>query len=184
MSNRFFRLVLLLSLVSAIGACDKPNHYTLVLPDSYAGWVQVIFNDPEAPPLPVRKDWGFEVDVPETGIVRTHFLFVSYVKIRDEFYYRKINADGTVKLRRIPSNYVLPGGHHGGFSVGDTGGRGPGYSWFIFIGPPELRAKDPQGDWNKVVAAHEVNGHPTRIETTDVGPLPTPGRIPLPRNQQ
>jgi hypothetical protein len=33
----------------------------------------------------------------------------------------------------------------------DTGGKGHGYSWFVFIGPPQLRAKVPLADWNKVV---------------------------------
>jgi hypothetical protein len=187
MGKRSFSLFLLLSLVTAIGGCGKPNHYTFILPDNYVGWIQVIFNDPGAPPLPVRKDWGYEVDVPETGIARTYFIVVWYLKTRDEFYYRKINADGTKKLQHVPSDYVLPDMNHGGFTVGINGGRGPGYSWFIFIGPPELRAKEPLGDWSKVIAehrAHEVEGHRTRIETGDTGPLPTPGRIPLPPNRQ
>lgn len=177
-------LFLFLALVLPNFGCGRPNHYTFILPDNYAGWIQVIFNDPEAPPLPVRKDWGYEVDVPETGIARTHFILVSFVKERDEFYYQKINADGTAKLQHVPSKYVLPGVDHGGFTVGDTGGRGPGYSLFIFIGPSELRAKEPLADWDKVIEAHKVNGYRTRIETTSIGPLPIPGRIPLPSSPQ
>ncbi len=157
-------------------AWAKHPHYTFILPDQYVGWIQIVFNDPQASPLPHRQDGGYEIDVPESGVPRTSHLRVHDFKRKDEFYYRSTLPNGNVDLHPVPSEYVMPDDSHGGFGVMDTGGRGSGYSWFIFIGPPDVRAKVPLADWDKVVKAHEVNGHPTRFELPD--PYPTPGRMP------
>jgi hypothetical protein len=59
----------------------------------------------------------------------------------------------------------MPSDSHGGFGVMDTGGKGLGYSWFIFIGPPSLRAKVPLADCDKVVEEYsKTHGERTRIE--------------------
>jgi hypothetical protein len=72
--------------------------------------------------------------------------------------------------------YVLPGPTHGGFTMMDTDGKGRGSSWYLFIGPPGLRAKVPDADWDKVVAEYaKTHGGKTRIESS--GPYPTPGRM-------
>jgi hypothetical protein len=168
-------MTLLVVLFPAYGRA-KP-HYTFILPDGYVGWVQIVFNDPGASPFPVRKDGGREIEVPESGIPRTSVILVLDSKKKDEFYYRSFLPNGKVELRPVPSEYVLPGVLHGGFDVADTGGRGPGYSWFLFVGPPEVRVKVPDADFDKVIAAHtSPDGHFTRIMATD--PYPTPGRMP------
>ena len=161
-------MILLSVLFPAYGRA-KP-HYTFILPDQYVGWVQLVFNDPGTSPLPVRRDGGREIDVPESGIPRTSGLRVHDVKGKDEFYYLSVLPNGKAELRPVPSEYVLPGIDHGGFGVADTGGQGPGYSWFIFIGPPEIRARIPWADITK------VPGYGRRLMAPDV--YPTPGRMP------
>lgn len=103
-------------------------------------------------------------------------LRVEDSEAKDEFYYRFLRSSGTVELRPVPNDFVLPGFSHCGFGMRDTAGRGPGYSWFIYIGPPKLRAKEPLGNWDKVVddysKAHEGK---KRVEFS--GPYPTPGRV-------
>jgi hypothetical protein len=172
---------LLLMIVScAVALPAKPSrhpHYTFVLPDGYVGWVQIIFNDPKGEHLTWRKN-AYEINVPDSGIPRTSDIRVDDVMAVDEFYYRVVLPDGTIKLNPVPSGFVLPGFSHGGFGVMDTGGRGRGYSWFIFIGPSGLRAKIPMADWDKVVEEHQRTHHgDMRIEAPD--PYPTPGRISL-----
>lgn len=150
-------------------------HYTFILPDAYVGWVQIIFNDPQADHLSWRGH-GCEIDVPDSGISRTSDLRVHSDRAQDEFYYRVPLSDGKMKLIPIPSQYILTGISHGGFGVMDTGGKGRGYSWFIFVGPPDLRAKVPLADWDKVVEeyrrTHQGNA---RIEAPSR--YPTPGRM-------
>ena len=169
-------LLLLFLAVASHSAWAKPQHYTFILPDKYVGWVQIIFNDPQAPPLHWRKDKGCEIEVPESGISRSPSLRIEVYKSYDEFYYRSTLPSGTIKLLPVPSEYVMPGFSHGGFGVMDTGGKGKGYSWFIFIGPPALRAKVPLANWDKVVEDYaKAHGGKTRIESS--GPYPTPGRM-------
>jgi hypothetical protein len=169
-------ITLLLAVFFPVYARVKP-HYTFILPDQYVGWVQIVFNDPGASPFPVRRDGGREIAVPESGIPRTSGLRVHDVRGKDEFYYLSVLPNGKVELRPVASEYVLPGVGHGGFGVAGTGGRGTGGgSWFLFIGPPEVRAKFPDADWDKVVAEFaKTHGGKTRIESS--GPYPTPGRI-------
>lgn len=158
-------------------AWAKSLHYTFILPNNYVGWVQVIFNDPQASPLRLRRDKGFEIEVQESGIARTSHLRVHDFKRQDDFYYRLSRTTGTPELRKVPSDYVLPGDSHGGFGVTDTGGKGLGYSWFIFVGPPELRATVPLADWDKVADEwSKTHGGNKRVEFHDQ--YPTPGRMP------
>lgn len=168
-------LMTLLALLFPAYGRVKP-HYTFIVPDGYVGWVQIVFSDPGASPLPLRKDGGHVIDVPESGIPRTSDILVLDAKGKDEFYYRSLVPNGKVELRPMPSEYVLSGVHHGGFDVADTGGKGPGYSWFVFIGPPEVRAKVPNADSDKVIAAHtSPDGRFTRIMAPKT--YPTPGRM-------
>jgi hypothetical protein len=86
--------------------------------------------------------------------------------------------DGNVKLNTVPSDFVLPGFTHGGFGVMDTGGKGQGYSWFIIIGPRDLRATAPLADWDKVVAEHrKAHQGNARVQAPDR--YPTPGRMSI-----
>lgn len=159
----------LLSVVAPVYGRAKP-HYTFVLPDGYVGWVQVVFNDSRASPFRVRKDSGREIYIPESGIPRTAGLRVHDARGKDEFYYYSVLPNGMEELRPVPSEYVIPGIDHGGFGVADTGGKGPGYSWFIFIGPPEIRLHIPWADITK------VRGYGRKLMAPDV--YPTPGRMP------
>jgi hypothetical protein len=103
-------------------------------------------------------------------------MSVNDAKARDEFYYRVQLPDGTIQFHHVPAEYVLPGFNHGGFTMMDTDGKGSGSSWYLFIGPPETRAKVPYADWDKVVEEYaKTHGGKTRIEWS--GPYPTPGRI-------
>jgi hypothetical protein len=176
-----FRKAIVTYLVMAslllITAESRPNfHYTFVLPDGYVGWIQIIFGDREAGQLPHRQDGGYAIEVPESGIVRTSHLRIHDMKRKDEFYYLSTLSPGHDKLLHVPTQNVLPGDDHGGFGVMDTGGKGSGYSWFIFIGPPQIRAKEPLGDSAKEIAAHtSPDGHFTRMMAPDV--YPTPGRM-------
>ena len=176
MRIRFF-FVLTILLFSLLPAHGRPKpHYTFVLPDKYVGWIQAIFNDPDAQPLPKRKDGGYQIDVPESGMPRTSDIHVNDAQAKDEFYYRVPLPAGGTELHHVPEEYVLPGSTHGGFTMMNTDGKGRGSSWYIFIGPPGLRAKVPDADWNKVVEEYaKAHGGKTRIESS--GPYPTPGRM-------
>jgi hypothetical protein len=180
----FNRAVLATAFIILLFACAQPTwakgpypHYTFILPDGYVGWVQVIFNDPQASPFQWR-DGGVEFDLPESGIVRTSDLRVHGFDHpnKDLFFYRTRRPNGDADLHPMPSEYVPPGDSHGGYGVMDTGGKGRGYSWFIFIGPAELRAKVPDADWDKVVEDYsKTHGGKKRIEFS--GQYPTPGRM-------
>ena len=176
MSKRLARLFIAAIAVTFATACSaycrpKP-HYTFVLPDGYVGWIQIVFNDPEASHLPIRKDGGRLIDVPESGVPRTSDIRVVGERDNDEFYYRVISRNETTELRRLPAEYVLSGVNHGGWDVMDTGNRGPGYSWFIFIGPPEIRAQTPRADITK------EPGYGRKLMAPEV--YPSPGRLARP----
>lgn len=171
---------ILLIFIGAIQSQAEGNqhpHYRFYLPNGYVGWIQIIFNDPQAPPLSI-EDGKVRVEVPESGIVKTSNLRIHSSLSPDEFYYRGPIFDGTSQNRPVPSDYFLPCIDHGGFGVMDTGGKGPGYSWFIFIGPPELRAKVPLANWNKVIEEYRrTHGSKARIDLS--GPYPAPGRMEI-----
>jgi len=162
-------LAILLVMIVPIHGRGKP-HYTFILPGGYVGWVQVVFNDPQALPLPIRKDGGRVIEVPESGILRTSDIRVHDDKGHDEFYYRSTLLNGASELHPMPPEFALPGEGHGGWGVMDTGGKGRGYSWFVFFGPPKIRAGIPWADITK------VPGYGKKLTAPDV--YPTPGRLP------
>jgi hypothetical protein len=141
------------------------------------GWIQVVFNDPEALPLALKDD-GYVITVPETGVSRTSHIRVHDFRRKDEFYYDSLSPRGAIERLPVPPEFVIPGDSHGGFGVMDTGGKGSGYSWFIFIGPPELRTKVPLADWEKVVEEYRKT-HGGKANVRLPNPYPTPGRILL-----
>jgi hypothetical protein len=152
------------------------EHYTFVLPDKYVGWVQAIFNDINAQPLQKRKDGGYQIDVPESGMPRTSDVHVNDSRTKNEFYYRVLLPGGGTALHAVPEDYVLPGFANGGYTMMGTDGKGRGSSWYLFIGPPELRAKFADANWDEFVKAYaKTHGGKTRIESS--GPYPTPGRM-------
>jgi len=174
-SRLLFSLTTLLALLLPAYSRPKP-HYAFILPDKYVGWIQAVFNDGDALPLPKRKDGGYQIDVPESGIPRTSDFHVIDARARDEFYYRAQLPGSGTELHHVPEEFVLPGPIHGGFTMVGTDGKGRGSSWYLFIGPPDLRAKVPGADWDRVVEEYaKTHGGKTRIESS--GPYPTPGRM-------
>lgn len=169
-------ILIALSLSSPVSArTGAHTHYTFVLSEGYVGWIQIIFNDPDANELHWEQNAVF-IDVPESGVARTSSLRVhgSGDGEFDQFFYRTQTVDS--KLIPIPHEYVLRGDSHGGFGYAETGCKGSGYSWFIFIGPTQVRANVPMADWDKVVEEYRQthNGN-SRVELS--APLPVPGRI-------
>ena len=168
---RRLAISLLTALIALVPALGRPKpHYTFILPDGYVGWVQVIFNDPQASPLPIRRDGGRAIEVPESGVSRTSDIRVHDDKAYDEFYYRSILSNGASELHPMPPEFALSGEGHGGWGVMDTGGKGRGYSWFLFFGPPDLRAQTAGADITK------VPGYGKKLMAPEV--YPTPGRLP------
>jgi len=166
--------VLVAVALQAATARSKRPRYIFVLPDGYVGWVQIVFNDQAATPLPMR-DGGYVIDIPESGLTRTSDLRVHDFKRQDEFYYHSSPTAETQELGKVPIENVLPGDSHGGFGVMDTGGRGKGYSWFVFVGPPSIRSKVPLADWDKEVEAWRKVHWNARMPAPD--PYPSPGRL-------
>jgi hypothetical protein len=161
--------------LSGYASSRKQPRYIFSLPAGYVGWIQVIFNDPNSPPLQI-VDGGVLLAVPESGVFRTSALRILSSQAPDEFYYKMDDVSGS-RLKPVPADYVLAGISHGGFDVMDTGGKGKGYSWFIFIGPPEKRKQVPYANWDEVVAMQRKLYGNTKVMATF--PYPTPGRFKL-----
>ena len=138
-----------LSLAFTQASAPERPHYLFVLPDGYVGWVQIIFNDPLAPPLSTQKE-KVVLMVPESGIVRTSALRAHSSQAPDEFYYQKTSVSGSLQRHHLPGSYVAYGIDHAGFGAINTGRKGRGYSWFLFVGPPELRSSMSLANWNKM----------------------------------
>jgi hypothetical protein len=165
--------VLALIMTAAPAFAAKRPRYIFELPDGYVGWVQIIFNDPSSPSLQI-VDGGVLLAVPESGVVRTSALRIHSSQEPDEFYYKAADASGG-RRKPVPVDYVLAGINHGGFGVMDTGGNGRGYSWFIFIGPPEQRKAVLLANWDEVVATQRrLHGN---AQVPIPSPYPKPGRM-------
>jgi hypothetical protein len=156
-----------------LSARPKPNHYRFVLPSGYVGWVQIVFAAPEAPALPIiEANHALLVRIGESGVVRTGDLWVHFRNPHDEFFYQVSDANGHDKFVPVPDDYTLDDGYgtHAGFGINGTPDNSPGYSWFFFIGPPELRDRTPGADIRKVPGFGKKREAPATY--------PTPGRIP------
>ena len=174
---RFTRLLCVVFVVffSQRGYCRSRPHYRFILPDGYIGWIQVVFNDPDALSLYWKKN-AYQIEVPESGIPRTSDARVNDVKAKDEFLYKIVRPNGRTELVPIPGDYTIRNFNHGGFGIMDTGGKGKGSSWFIFIGSPEMRSKVPLADWDKVVEDYEKT-HPRGQHVIAPEIYPVPGRM-------
>jgi hypothetical protein len=157
-----------LIMVTVLHAWAKPPHYVFILPHDYVGWVQIIFGDPGAPPLPSKKH-KLTVVVGESGMVRTRTIRTLFFT-HDEFFYRTDDGRGEERLIHLPVDYVIDDHTHAGFDVGGTPDGSPGStSWFFFIGPADMRTKIPWADITKV----KGYGRPLQAPTV----YPIPGRI-------
>jgi len=159
----------------SLQAKPKPDHYRFILPSGYVGWIQVTFGVPHGPALPITEDRrALLVRIDDSGVAKTGNLRVHSARPKDEFFYELRDSGGLEKLVPVPSDYILDDGHntHGGFGINGTPDNSPGYSFFFFVGPPEVRARVPRADIRK------VPGFPKKRE----GPpsYPTPGRMPTP----
>lgn len=165
------------------GAKHSLPHYVFILPDGYVGWIQVIFSSPHAsePPL-VNNGHVFRID--NSGVFRTSMIGSFFTGSHDQFFYSKVDAQGKEALAPIPPNYACTAYSGMDFcydsdslSDGFTVGRAnlghpndgtPGNSWFLFVGPPDLRKK-------YAVPVHLAPGEKYHIDVPDDDP--TPGRI-------
>jgi hypothetical protein len=165
------------------GAKHSLPHYVFILPDGYVGWIQVIFSSPNAPEPPLVNN-GLVLRIDNSGVFRTRMIGSGFTGSRDEFFYSKMDAQGKETLAPVPSNYVCT--EYSGMdfcydsdslSDGFTVGRAnlghpndgtPGDSWFLFVGPPDLRKK-------YAVPVHLAPGEKYHIDVPKDDP--TPGRI-------
>lgn len=161
-----------LLVVCSLQARQAP-HYEFILPNGYVGWIQVIFSDPSAQPLP-SKGSTLIVQMPETGVFRTSSL-QDYFGTPNKFMYQSA-CEASRKCRTIPvpPDYVETSLIQG-FGLGSTCGRGKGYSWFIFVIPPDVRKEIPDADWARYSDEY-YKKRGTRKVMWD-GTCPVPGRI-------
>jgi hypothetical protein len=159
-------------------------HYAFILPDGYVGWIQVVFSSPNALEPPLVKN-ALVLRIDSSGVFRTSMIGTVFTGSHDEFFYSKIDANGKEILTPVPPTFVcteLSGldscyDSDGNLSDGFTVGRAnlghpndgtPGNSWFLFVGPPDLRKK-----YAKVI--HRAPGAQYQIDVPEDDP--TPGRI-------
>jgi hypothetical protein len=170
-------LPLLITLLAALPSGARTRaHYTIILPPEYVGWVQVIFNDPTAPPLRHNPyTGGYYITVPESGIVRTRDLHLYAPDTATSLFYWTPQTYPFANLP-VPASQHLPAASLGGFGTADTGDRGgQGYSWFFFIGPASMRAHIPHADFEHDAAQWHLQHGNYRVAFD--GKYPTPGRL-------
>jgi|HubBroStandDraft_5_1064220.scaffolds.fasta_scaffold116922_2 hypothetical protein len=155
--------------MASLPAYARTPYYVFTLPPDYVGWVQIVFQDPGSQPFAFKKD-ALEVSIGESGIARTSNFRVSFVPVRDEFYYRTTDTPRLERLVPVPADYVLGGPNHGGFEVGLVPDGSPGsLSWFFFVGPPDMREKIPMAD----ITREKGYGKPLKAPVV----YPVPGRM-------
>lgn len=153
----------------------KPDHYRFILPSGYIGWVQIVFGIPHGPALPITEDRrALLIKIDDSGVAKTGNLWVHSPRPKDEFFYQLQDPGGREKLVPVPIDYLIDDGYntHGGFGVNGTPDNSPGYSFFFFIGPPEVRDRVPHADVRK------EPGFGKKREGPPIYPMP--GRMPTP----
>jgi len=147
-------------LMSVSAHAKKLPHYVFVLPDGYTGWIQVVFDPNHGSPVVVEKGNAL-VRVGDDGLVHLKTYHTTFVGSTDEFFYEQRDANGRIIRKALPADFTCsirnsgmdfcyePSEERGadGFtagraSVGKAGPSSEGSSWFFFIGPPALRAKN------------------------------------------
>src|SRR5262249_7088050 len=118
---------------------------------------QVIFDSPGAPEI-VPSHGRFVLRVDKSGVLKTSSIAIVFAGSHDEFFYSRRDVKGKEVLSAVPPNYYCgeesgidscygsDGTKSDAFTVGRANlGRPndgtPGNSWFLFVGPPDLRAK-------------------------------------------
>src|SRR5215813_2938707 len=145
-----------ITLSSTIAYSAELPHYVFVLPDGYVGWIQVIFDSPGAPGLLLRHG-RVVLRIDTSGVLKTSTLGHVFAGSHDEFFYSRLDVKGKEVLSPVPSNYYCgeqsgidscyggDGTKSDGFTVGranlgEPNDGTPGSSWFLFVGPPDMRA--------------------------------------------
>jgi uncharacterized protein DUF6843 len=175
----FFTITI--AIISVLPCSAALPHYVFVLPDGYVGWIQVIFDSPDSPRLVLRHG-RVVLRIDKSGVFKTSTLGHIFAGSHDEFFYSRPNAKGKEVLSPVPSNYYCgkesgidscygsDGTKSDGFTVGraNLGGPNdgtPGNSWFLFVGPPEMRAK-----MAKLI--HRAPGEKYQIDVPEDDPHP------------
>jgi hypothetical protein len=109
-------------------------------------------------PAVVHEHERSVIRVDKSGIFKTSSLGHLFAGSHDEFFYSRLDANDEEILSPVPSNYycgkfsgidscydskgtVSDGFFVGRATVGSPSDGTPGNSWFLFVGPPDLRAK-------------------------------------------
>jgi hypothetical protein len=155
--------------------------YVFLLPDGYVGWIQVIFDSPGAPKLILRRGRVF-LRIDKSGVLKTSTLQHVFAGSHDEFFYSHPNAKEKEVWSPVPSNYYCGEesgtdscyGNDGTKSDAFTVGRAnlgqpndgtPGNSWFLFVGPPNIRVKRSK-------PIHRAPGQKYQIDMPEDDPHP------------
>lgn len=171
-------------LLATIGCRAESPHYVFVLPDGYVGWIQVIFDSPGAPEVVVPNRTRFVLRIPKSGILKTSSLghVFAFPGSHDEFFYSRLDHKGKEVLSAVPSNYycneesgldscydangtMSDGFNVGRANLGHPNDGTPGNSWFLFVGPPDLRAKMAK-------RIHRAPGEKYQIDVPEDDPHP------------
>jgi hypothetical protein len=164
----------------------KLPHYIFILPDGYTGWIQVIFDSPGSAPLVLEHD-NAVLKIKDDGVIRLPIPGHVFVGSHDDFFYERTDAKGKAVRVLVPSDYVCTESSgmdscynsKGDLSDGFTVGRAtigkpsdgtPGNSWWLFVGPPDLRKK-----WARPITRNSDPKWPYQIDVPANDP--TPGRI-------
>jgi hypothetical protein len=177
-------MILIVAFVATIGCKAESPHYVFILPDGYVGWIQVIFDSPGAPEVVVPKHKRFVLRIDKSGVLKTSSLhhYFAFAGSHDEFFYSRLDPKGREVLSPVPSNYYCNGesgldscyNTAGTMSDGFTLSRAnlghpndgtPGNSWFLFVGPPEARAKMAK-------RIHRAPGEKYQIDAPEDDPHP------------
>ena len=171
----------ILAFLATVGCSAKLPHYVFVPPDGYVGWVQVIFDSPGASEMvPNRGRLVLRLD--KSGILKTSSIQHVFAGSHDEFFYSRRDVKGKELLSAVPSNYYCnqesgidscygsDGTKSDGFTVGRANlGRPndgtPGNSWFLFVGPRDLRDKMAK-------PIHRAPGEKYQIDVPEDDPHP------------
>jgi len=179
-------LAFLIILATVSASAQRSPHYVFVLPDGYTGWIQVIFNSPGSAPLKLERN-NTILEIDNSGIFRLPIMEHIFAGSHDEFFYETISPNGKKTRIAVPSNFVCAqssgldncyngeGDWSDGFTVGRaTRGKASdetsGSSWWLFVGPPDLRKK-----MAVPITRNSDPKYPYQIDVPENDP--TPGRI-------
>ena len=192
LTNSMMRRTLLgtlLALIVTSNACAKKlPHYEFVLPDGYIGWIQIIFQSPNAPNPPFANN-KFTIRLDDSGVYKTGMYHTYFTGSHDEFFYRRL-VNGKETLVAVPTNYycnkfngldtcfpdskvTIDAFTVSRATVGVEGPSSSGNSWFFFVGPPEARELHKWSGISKYRTEPQSSG--MKVDQPEFDP--TPGRI-------